>query len=114
VRSIVGRFLEHSRIFSFVNGGDAEVFCGSADWMARNLLERCEVVFPIADPALRERVQQEILSSYLADTRKARLLQPDGTYIRAPRKDKGFSAQEYLMCLADPSLNQADMPLPDE
>jgi polyphosphate kinase len=114
VRSIVGRFLEHSRIFTFANGGEPEVYCGSADWMARNLLERCEVVFPITDPALAERLQKEILGSYLADTRKARLLQADGTYIRAQKKDKGFSAQDYLMSLADPAIGQPEMPLPDE
>jgi polyphosphate kinase len=114
VRSIVGRFLEHSRIFCFTNGGEPEVFCGSADWMARNLLERCEVVFPVTEPALSERLRKEILGSYLADTRKARLLQPDGSYIRATRKDKGFSAQEYLMSLADPSSGEAATPLPDE
>jgi polyphosphate kinase len=67
VRSIVGRFLEHSRIFSFANGGEPEVFCGSADWMPRNLFERCEVVFPVNDPALARRLRDEILAAYLAD-----------------------------------------------
>ena len=114
VRSIVGRLLEHSRIFSFANAGDTEVYCGSADWMARNLLERCEVVFPVTDPKLRDRLQKEILGSYLADTRKARLLQHDGTYIRATKKENGFSAQEYLMSLADPSLGQPALPPLDE
>jgi len=114
VRSIVGRFLEHSRIFSFTNGGDVEVYCGSADWMARNLHERCEVVFPVADPALAHRLRNEILGSYLADTRKARLLQPGGNYIRAAKKGEGFSAQEYLMRLADPSLGEAAPPPTDE
>src|SRR6185503_18779830 len=56
VRSIVGRFLEHSRIFSFANGGEAEVYCGSADWMPRNLFERCEVVFPVVAPELAQRL----------------------------------------------------------
>jgi polyphosphate kinase len=114
VRSIVGRFLEHSRIFSFANGGDAEIYCGSADWMARNLHERCEVVFPITDPAIAHRLRNEILGSYLADTRKARLLQPGGNYIRAAKKGEGFSAQEYLMRLADPSLGDAAPPPTDE
>ena len=113
VRSIVGRLLEHSRIFWFANGDQHEVYCGSADWMARNLLERCEVVFPVADPHLAHRLRKEILGSYLADTRKARLLQPDGTYIRVVGRNDAFSAQEYLMSLADPSLGKA-MPPSDE
>ena len=100
VRSIVGRFLEHSRIFSFANGGQEEVYCGSADWMPRNLFERCEVVFPVVALELANRLQHEILGSYLKDNIKARLLQPDGTYIRAPRTGPRFIAQEYLMELA--------------
>jgi polyphosphate kinase len=101
VRSIVGRFLEHSRIFAFENGGQREVFCGSADWMPRNLHERCEVVFPVTDPALAKRLHEEILGSYLKDNAKARLLQVDGEYVRAPRQGKVFSSQEYLMGLED-------------
>src|ERR1700731_3758828 len=83
VRSIVGRFLEHSRIYYFSNGGQEEVYLGSADWMPRNLYERVEVVFPVKDELLRERVRQEILESYLADNLKSRFLQKDGSYIRA-------------------------------
>jgi polyphosphate kinase len=97
VRSIVGRFLEHSRIFSFVNGGDEEIYCGSADWMPRNLIERCEVVFPVTQPELKKRLRDEILRSYLKDNMKARLLQPDGEYIRPPRTGAPFSAQDYLI-----------------
>ena len=63
VRSIVGRFLEHSRIFYFLNGGEAEIYAGSADWMPRNLFERCEVVFPVVDPQLRQRIRDEISGS---------------------------------------------------
>ena len=100
VRSIVGRFLEHSRIFSFANGGRLEVFCGSADWMQRNLVERCEVVFPVDDPALAARLREEILGSYLKDNVKARLLQPDGVYVRAPKDGPAFSAQDHLMAIA--------------
>ena len=100
VRSIVGRFLEHSRIFCFENGGAPEVFCGSADWMPRNLFERCEVVFPVIDPALSNRVREEILGSYLADNVKARLLLPDGRYIRAPRTGTSFNSQDHLIQLA--------------
>jgi polyphosphate kinase len=107
VRSIVGRMLEHSRVFYFQNGGEEEVYLGSADWMPRNLYERVEVMFPIKDPLLRERVRREILESYLADTLKARLLQKDGTYVRtwqAQGKRKpaaGFSAQDFLIGLAE-------------
>jgi polyphosphate kinase len=102
VRSIVGRFLEHSRIFYFENGGKPEVFLGSADWMQRNLYERVEVLFPLKDPQHCERVCTEILSSYLADTRKARILGSDGSYARprAVRNGHGFSVQEHLMRLA--------------
>src|SRR5579863_4597484 len=104
VRSIVGRFLEHSRIFHFVNGGDDETYIGSADWMPRNLFERCEVVFPVRDPAARARIHDEIIPSLLADTTKARLLQPDGTYVRAFKALKDappFSSQDFLMQLAE-------------
>ena len=97
VRSIVGRFLEHSRIFWFANGGANEVFAGSADWMSRNLYERCEVVFPIEDPALRRDVRDNILEAYLRDSRKARLLQSNGDYIRSPADDSVVSAQDWLM-----------------
>jgi polyphosphate kinase len=104
VRSIVGRFLEHSRIFHFANGGDDEIYLGSADWMPRNLFERCEVVFPVRDAAARARIHDEILPAYLADTVKARLQQPDGCYLRASKLLKDapvFSAQEFLMTLAE-------------
>ncbi len=81
VRSIVGRFLEHSRIFYFENGCQPEVFVGSADWMPRNFFRRIELVFPIEDGVLRERIKREVLDVQLADTAKARLLQPDGNYV---------------------------------
>lgn len=100
VRSIVGRFLEHSRIFWFQNGGSPEIFSGSADWMQRNLYERCEVVFPVLDVALANRLRNEILEAYLRDDTKARLMQPDGSYIRAQRKGAGFAAQDWLMAHA--------------
>jgi polyphosphate kinase len=104
VRSIVGRFLEHSRIFHFANDGNYEIYIGSADWMPRNLFERCEVVFPVRDPVALARIHDEILPAYLADTLKARLQQPDGSYLRASKlfKDlKPFSSQEFLMQLAE-------------
>ena len=110
VRSIVGRFLEHSRIFYFENGGSPEIYLGSADWMPRNLYERVEVLFPIRDPLLMERIVKEILPAYLADNRKARILGADGIYRRAPRPErgKGFSVQQHLMELASIPVNGSE------
>jgi polyphosphate kinase len=108
VRSLVGRFLEHSRIFYFANGGDEEVYLASADWMPRNLYERVEVMFPVNDPMLCNRVRHEILDAYLADTVKARVLRKDGSYVRAWQAAgkrnipvPGFSAQDFLVALAE-------------
>jgi polyphosphate kinase len=99
VRSIVGRFLEHSRIFYFENGGEPEIYLGSADWMQRNLYERVEVLFPLKDPELRRRISQEILPVYLADTRTARILDSEGKFSRqrGGRKGRASSVQEQLM-----------------
>jgi len=83
VISIVGRFLEHSRIFYFGNGGNPKVYLGSADWMPRNLFRRVEVVFPVLDPGLRKRITDVILPAYLSDCVKARVLGSDGVYTRA-------------------------------
>jgi polyphosphate kinase len=80
VRSVVGRFLEHSRIFYFANGGDEEVFIGSADWMTRNLDRRVEVVTPVLDPQARNYLKETVLGAYLRDNVKARVLNSDGTY----------------------------------
>ena len=113
VRSIVGRFLEHSRIFHFANGGRDEIYLGSADWMPRNLFERCEVVFPVRDKAARARIHDEILTAYLADTAKARLMQDDGSYVRPNSTRKphsGFSAQEFLMRLAESKVELDAIP----
>jgi polyphosphate kinase len=113
VRSVVGRFLEHSRIFHFANGGNDETYLGSADWMPRNLFERCEVAFPVRDPAARARIQNEILPAYLADTVKARLQQPDGSYLRAAKQLKDatpFSSQDFLMKLAEGKTDLATIP----
>ncbi len=93
VRSIVGRFLEHSRIYYFENGGAEEIYLGSADWMPRNLHERVEVVFPLRDSLLRDRVKNELLAAYLADNVKARLLQRGGSYIRANANGQGRTVQ---------------------
>jgi polyphosphate kinase len=82
VISIVGRFLEHSRVYFFANAGEPQVYLASADWMPRNFVRRVEIAFPIEDPALRDEIINEILPNYLTDHVKARELQPDGTYIR--------------------------------
>ncbi|HET7890406.1 MAG TPA: polyphosphate kinase 1 [Candidatus Sulfotelmatobacter sp.] len=121
VRSIVGRFLEHSRIFYFANGGEEEIYMGSADWMPRNLYERVEVLVPLRDEMLRERVRHEILDAYLADNRKARILLKDAAYMRAwqpvhgarnrrpPTGAAAFSAQDFLMEVAE---GKAAAPVP--
>jgi polyphosphate kinase len=83
VRSILGRFLEHHRVWYFENAGDADVWLSSADWMGRNLFRRIEVAFPVRDPELRKRVVAEGLQAYLADNRNAWLLAPDGTWTKA-------------------------------
>src|ERR1700691_42678 len=110
VRSIVGRFLEHSRIYYFANGGQEEIYVGSADWMPRNLYERVEVLVPLRDEFLRERVRQEILEAYLADNVKSRILQKDGSYVRTwqaqgkrkpPAATAAFSAQDFFLRLAE-------------
>jgi len=98
VRSIVGRFLEHSRVYWFCNGGEPELYCSSADWMERNLLRRVEVCFPILDPELAQRVYDEALENYLADNVQAWILHADGHYERAvPGGDPPHSAQNSLI-----------------
>ncbi len=109
VRSIVGRFLEHSRIFYFANGGEPDIYLGSADWMPRNLYERVEVMFPVKDASVRNRIFDEILQNYLRDNDKTRTLRADGSYSRAgpasssrPRRNgHRFSAQAFFIDLAD-------------
>ncbi|MBV9406227.1 MAG: polyphosphate kinase 1, partial [Acidobacteriaceae bacterium] len=86
VRSIIGRFLEHSRIYYFQNGGDERIYIGSADLMPRNLNRRVEILFPIEDPKLVRRLRDKILAKYLEDETCARIMQPDGTYTREPRQ----------------------------
>ena len=82
VRSIVGRFLEHTRVYYFSNNGDARIYCSSADWMDRNLFNRVEVCFPIEDPALKKRIYQQGLLTYLQDNQQAWQLQGDGNWVR--------------------------------
>ncbi len=113
VRSVVGRLLEHSRIFWFGNGSTpeddtSEVFCGSADWMPRNLYERCEAVFPVTQPDLKHRLRYQILEAYLADNVKARLLQPGGEYVRPARATNPVEAQKQLLELASGGSKDLD------
>ncbi|MFZ4984085.1 MAG: polyphosphate kinase 1 [Blastocatellia bacterium] len=98
VGSIVGRFLEHSRFYRFVNGGSEEVFIGSADLMNRNLDRRVEIIFPVESISLRERIVREALELPLLDNVKMRWLQSDGSYVRPRRsEEKAFNVQEYLL-----------------
>ncbi len=109
VRSIIDRFLEHSRIWCFENAGRPEVFVGSADWMPRNFFRRIEVAFPIEDGVLRGRIIDEILGHALADNTKARVLQPDGTYVIPPRR-KGVPARRCQTEFVELAL--ATVPVP--
>ena len=97
VRSVVGRFLEHSRVFWFSNGGNEEVYIGSADWMQRNLKHRIEVVAPVTDPEAKRYLRDVLLDAYLSDNTKARELQPDGRYMPINRGGEAFNSQEYFI-----------------
>ncbi len=100
VRSVVGRFLEHTRIFYFRNGGDEQVYLSSADWMDRNFFRRIETGFPILNPKLKKRVIAEGLKPYLRDNVQAWDMQPDGSYRRRhPRRAKPYCAQSELLTL---------------
>src|SRR5271156_5126732 len=118
VRSVIGRFLEHSRIFVFGNAGRTEVYLGSADWMHRNIYERVEVMFHIKSSELCAQILREVIAPYLADTEKTRILLPDGNYVR-PRDARGFShsrngfrfnAQEFLVQFVQGVEKLAPMP----
>ena len=97
VRSIVGRFLEHSRVFYFANGGDEELYIGSADWMARNLKHRIEVVTPVNDSDSKRYLKEVLLGAYLRDNIRARLLQSDGKYKTIPIDSAVFDSQNYFV-----------------
>jgi polyphosphate kinase len=99
VISVVGRFLEHSRIYYFHNGGDEEIYLGSADLMPRNIDHRVEVLFPLEDQKLIRRTRDEVLAVYLADNTKARRMLPNGAYTRRKSSDgrKAVNAQEWLL-----------------
>jgi len=102
VLSILDRFLEHSRIYYFHNGGNPEIYSGSADWMPRNFKKRAEILYPIEDTELKTRVIDEILMTSLNDNVKARLMQPDGSYVRVKPKDGGkqVRSQSALIAIA--------------
>ncbi|HWK53665.1 MAG TPA: polyphosphate kinase 1 [Hyphomicrobiales bacterium] len=98
VRSVVGRFLEHTRLYYFHNEGDYQLFCSSADWMDRNFFRRIEVCFPIEDKRKKKKVLKEGLLNYLADNTQSWVLQSDGTYRRsAPGQNKPRNAQQLLL-----------------
>ncbi len=98
VTSIVGRFLEHSRIYYFRNGGEEEIYCGSADFMPRNLDRRVEVLFPVLNRKLVRRIRKNILGIYLSDNQKSRLGKPDGRYeFRKAEGEKPMDAQDYFI-----------------
>jgi polyphosphate kinase len=98
VRSIVGRFLEHSRVYWFQNDAAPEIYCSSADWMERNLLRRIETCFPILDTALAQRVYEESLANYLADNTQAWQLEADGSYTHlTPGDSTPYAAQQTLL-----------------
>lgn len=109
VRSVIGRFLEHSRIFIFGNGGKSEVYLGSADWMHRNIYERVEVMFHMRNADLCAQIFNEVIEPYLADTQKTRVLLPNGDYVHARDAHKllsmrngfHFNAQEFLIGIAE-------------
>jgi len=105
VRSVIGRFLEHTRVFYFHNGGADDVYLASADWMGRNFFRRIELCFPVLDPALKRRVVREGLQPYLDDNGQAWAMDADGGYARVkPRRGRRRSAQEELLfTLATPS-----------
>lgn len=113
VKSIVDRFLEHSRIFYFGNGGDPQVYIGSADWMDRNLSRRVEVVFPIEQPDLKRRLIDEILATSLADNVKARRLLPDGRWERVvpqPGEPRVRSQERFLELALTAASQQTNEP----
>lgn len=98
VRSIIGRFLEHTRIYYFLNGGDERIYCSSADWMPRNLFQRVEACFPIEEKRTRDQIKQFGLMPYLSDNSQSWLLQSDGSYKRQkPTGSKVRSAQSFLL-----------------
>ena len=97
VISIVGRFLEHSRIYYFHNDGHEEIYLGSADFMNRNLHHRVELLFPVEDRRIMARLRDDILGKYLSDNRNARLMQPDGSYVWDKTADPAIDSQAQFL-----------------
>ena len=120
VRSVIGRFLEHSRIFVFGNGGKTEIYLGSADWMQRNIYERVEVIFHLRDAALHQQILTEVVAPYLADTQKTRLLLPSGEYVRWQESAKlahsrngfRFNVQQFFIDFAEGREGLQSVPAP--
>ncbi len=99
VRSIIGRFLEHHRVFYFWNGGQEDIYLSSADWMDRNFFRRIETCFPVLDEKIKKRVINEGITPYLKDNMQAWEMQPNGSYKKRTRKGRGYSSQDHLLKL---------------
>jgi polyphosphate kinase len=97
VRSIVGRFLEHSRLYYFQNGGQEEMYLGSADLMPRNLDRRVEILFPVLNAGIVRWLRDVLLEKCLADNKKARIGRPDGTYSFHPANGNGVDSQAWFV-----------------
>lgn len=110
VRSLVGRFLEHSRVFWFANGGREEIYIGSADWMPRNLNDRVELMVPVEDPDLRARLKK-MLDAELADNQKAHVMQPDGTWTKNIASENRICAQSWFQHIAEERDREDQMTL---
>ena len=107
VISIVGRFLEHSRIYYFHNNGDEQIYLGSSDLMPRNLNRRVELLFPIEDRKMIRHLHDNVLATYLADNVKAREMKPDGTYIRR-QPGSGRRSPQFAKCVAEEKAFQLE------
>ena len=110
VRSIVGRFLEHSRVFWFANGGREELYIGSADWMPRNLNDRVELMVPVEDPVLRARIK-EMVDTELSDNQKAHIMQPDGSWKKEIAQENKINAQDIFQHAAEERDQEEKMTL---
>lgn len=110
VRSLVGRFLEHSRVFWFANGGREEIYIGSADWMPRNLNDRVELMVPVEDPDLRARLKK-MLDAELADNQKAHVMQSDGTWTKTIASENRICAQSWFQHIAEERDREDQMTL---
>ena len=113
VRSIVGRFLEHSRIFWFRNGGREEIYISSADWMPRNLNDRVELMIGIDDIDIKQRIKK-MLDIELEDNQKAYIMQPDGTWIKTAAEENKLCAQDYFQSLAEKRIRTKEMTLAEK